>query len=152
MKLIGATSLFLLLITGSQGEVQAATAGSYRCVFPEGVPDASTDIPAGLSFTLPVVFHYNPTKITQSIRRIKAFDETGTLIFDSGAIPAGDFTVPPSGSTPLAVVSNTVTQGLQFIVNWSQSTDAAAPIPRANLFHIDQASTEVFSMAQTTCP
>jgi hypothetical protein len=122
-------------------------------MLPQGIPDASNDSPSGWSFTLPVIYHFNPNRTSsQDIKRIRVYDSTGALIFDTGLLAAGVYTVPPLGSFPITVTSDTAIQGLQFIVNWSQATDAAAPISRADLFHIDQLSAEVFSVAQTTCP
>src|SRR5436309_9696040 len=135
MKRIVTISLYLLLLVGLQDRAQGATAGSYKCFLPQGSFDG------GQTYTLPVIYHYNPNKTAQSIRRVRIFDSTGASVSDQSfpATGVGSIPVPPNGTiqigatippTPPTVdLASETVQGLQFIVNWSQGLDtAAAPI------------------------
>jgi hypothetical protein len=144
-------SFCLLLLAGPKGQAQAATAGFYRCFVSQGSLDD------GQSSLLPIIFHHNPNGVTQHIRRIRIFDSEGNQLADQ-RFAVGEKTVPPRGSIQIAATTappgGDTIQGLQFVVNWSQATDAGAPVPKVGLFHFDVSfdPPEVFSVAQTACP
>ena len=170
MKRIAAISLFLLFLAGPKDRVHAATSGSYKCFLSQGSFDG------GQTYTLPVIYHYNPNKTPQNIKRIRIFDAAGKALVDQ-SYPSSPtqglpppLPVPPFGSIQIAVkiqggvtippapptadLSTETGQGLQFIINWSQGSNTAAPTPRAELrtFEIDIDPAFLLSVAQTTCP
>jgi hypothetical protein len=145
MRRIDAVGIALLLLVGATGVAIADTAGSYRCVAVTGTIDES-------SVTVPLVMHYNPNSISQSIRQIQIFDAEGVLFYDSGAIPVGEFVVPPRGSSPVAFLMGELGGGVQVIVRWSQGSDKKPPIARLNLFHSDETVTYIRSASQSNCP
>jgi hypothetical protein len=146
MNWISATAASLLLITiGLTIEAQAVTSGTYRCVALQSSFDS------GITTTVPVIMHYNPNGGLQSITRIRVFNSVGVVLFDQ-SIPVGALTVPGQGSLPVLTGTSNISEGLQFIINWRQTVDAAAPIPRLDLVHIDVASSVVQSMSQSNCP
>jgi len=139
-----AVSVVLFMI-GPTIEIQAVTSGTYRCVALQSSFDT------GITATIPVIMHYNPSAGLQNITRIRVFNSSGGVLFDQ-SLPMGALTVPGHGSLPVITGTSNVSEGLQFIINWQQTVDAAAPIPRLDLVHVDIASTVVQSMAQSTCP
>ena len=144
MKRISAIAISLLLMIGLTAEAQAVTSGSYRCVALQGpTPDGTTSI-------LPVIVHYNPNATGfQSITRLRIFDSAGTLLADIPS-PPGAFTVNARGSGIVLAAENGTPEGLQFIVNWKQGADAAAPIVRLTLALFD--GVNFTSLAQSNCP
>jgi hypothetical protein len=164
MQRIVAISLSLLLLAGLMSQAQAATSGVYKCFVPQGSLDNV------FTYTLPVIFHYNPNNTPQNITRLRVYDSAGTKLFDqsypvsstpglNAPIPVPPFgsiqigaTIPPTLPTVDSVAE--ALQGLQFIVNWSQGLDKPIPIARADLFHFDVSvePAEVFSVAQSACP
>jgi hypothetical protein len=143
VKRISAIAISLLLIIGLTAEAQAVTSGSYRCVAVEGSFDGTTLI-------FPEIIHYNPNATgVQSIRRIRIFDSLGVLLSDESSAP-GVFPVAGRGSFPISVSGIGFFEGLQVIVNWSQTVDGVAPIPRLNLYNFDGAV--IASAGQSNCP
>jgi hypothetical protein len=94
--------------------------------------------------------HYNPNATgVQSIRRLRIFDSQGLLLSDQSFAP-GALPVLGRGSRLVATFSSATFQGLTFLVNWSQTVDAAAAIPKLDLFTFDAAN---FTLAgQSNCP
>lgn len=146
MKRISAIAVSLLLVIGLASESQAFTAGSYRCVALQGSFDT------GITDVFPVVMHYNPNASVQHITRLRVYDSSGTLIYDSGTIPVGGFPVNGFGSAVVISGTSGFSEGLLFIVNWKQSADVRAPIPKINMLTIDTATGATRSMAQSNCP
>ncbi len=144
MKRISAIAMSLLLIIGLTVEAQAVTSGTYRCVAAQGSLDF------GSTVTIPLVVHYNPNLGVQSITRIRVFDGNGVLLFDE-TFPVGAVPVPGRGSIPITAMITGVLDGTQLIVNWRQSADAAAPIPRLNLLTVDGVGV-LTSVSQSNCP
>jgi hypothetical protein len=144
MKRIAALVIALLLVVGLAAEARAALSGLYTCVALQGLAGGGTGI-------LPIIIHYNPTNAAQSIRRVRVFDSAGALNFDSGPIPAGATVVPPRGSFPIVIVTGAF-EGARYVINWSQSVNGAAPIPRLDLMLIDPTLTFPTSVAQSNCP
>jgi len=144
MKRISAIAMSLMLIMiGLTAEAQAVTSGSYRCVAIQGNPGGSPVI-------VPLITQYNPNATgVQSIRRIRIFDFAGTLLSDQSFAP-GAFTVAGRGYRGVASTNTGNFEGLTFLVNWSQTVDAAAPIPKLDLFTLDAAG---YTLAgQSNCP
>jgi hypothetical protein len=132
----------MLIMIGLTAEAQAVTSGSYRCVAFQG-PVTSTII-------IPFIVQYNPNATgVQSIRRIRIFDSGGTLLSDQSFVP-GAQPVAARGARIVISAATASQEALQFIVNWSQTVDAAAPIPRLELYNN---AAGVFTVAgQSNCP
>ena len=145
MKRIGAIAISLVLMIGLTAEAQAVTSGAYRCVALTG------PAPDGVTTVLPVVFHYNPNATgVQSITRVRIFDSLGVLIFDQPS-PPGSFTVGGRGSTVVVAAEDIgFLEGFQIIVNWKQTADALAPIPRLNLALFN--GVQFTSLSRSNCP
>ena len=149
MKRISAIAISLLLIIGLTAEAQAVTSGVYKCYALQGSAD-------GITFTLPVIWHYNPNATgVQSITRLRIFDMFGAILLDESyapGTPAGTLEVNGRGSLPITVAYSDFSEGIQVIVNWRQAVDAAAPIPRLTLLLFNNTSATYTSVSQTTCP
>ena len=143
MKRISAIAMSLMLIMiGLTAEAQAVTSGVYKCVAFQG-PVTSTII-------IPLIVQYNPNATSvQSIRRIRIFDSAGTLLSDQSFAP-GTLTVAARGGNIVVAAATATQQALQFIINWSQTVDAAAPIPRLDLYN--NAAGVYTVAAQSNCP
>ncbi len=144
MKRISTISLCLVLLAALSGH---AWAGTYKCVYPGGSGDSGAVPPDGLSYIVPVVFHYNTGNSPQNITRLKLYDQFGVLQYDSGPIPAGGLVVPGHGSTFFFDVETGGFQGYEWIVTFS----GGGALGRLNLLNFDQASNEVLSTDQSPC-
>ena len=104
---------------------QAALSGTYRCE--AGFGDEG------------LIWHHNPASIPQVVRRVRIYNNSGVLVFDSGAIVG---VVPARGS---AVIINAFA-GEQTLVTWSQAADTVLPLPRLDMF------VGTTSIGRTNCP
>ncbi len=136
MRRIWAILVFVVVLMGAMDDASALLAGSYRCT---GTLDNTTLFMA--------VVHYNPTANAQVIRRVRMHDSSGTLYFES-QVPQ---TVAARGSFAFAVATPPLgLDDVQVLVSWTQATDTAAPIPKADVALVN-ASGDV-SIARTACP
>lgn len=144
MKRLSAIAISLLLIIGLTAEAQAVLSGAVKCNVFQGPTDDLTTV------VVPVITLYNPNATgVQRLTRLRIFDQLGLVILDESYAP-GTVTINARGSIFYATGITGVAEGLQFLFNWSQTVDAAAPIARLNLFLADSAS--YTSVSQTTCP
>ena len=146
MKRLSAIAISLLLIIGLTAEAQAVLSGSSKCNVFQGPTDDLTTV------VVPVITLYNPNATgVQRLTRLRIFDQLGSVILDESYSP-GTVTINARGSTFYAATITGVAEGLQFLFNWSQTVDAAAPIARLNLFLFDSGLGVYTSVSQTTCP
>jgi hypothetical protein len=130
-------SLLAGLCMASPTLSDAARSGSYRCLF--AVPEG------GAAW----VTHYNPNGNAQTITRVRVWDGSGTLVWDTGPFSA----VIPANGTGIALVIDGTVEGFvpdafQVLVNWSQSLDKPGPLPRADMLPDGTFTSSV----RTPCP
>ena len=146
MNRISAIAMSLLLMIGLTAEAHAVTSGIYKCyVFQGPTDDPNTSI-------VPTITHYNPNATgVQHITRLRILDQSGAPLLDESYAP-GTNTVNARGSTFYAAVPTGLTEGLQFLFNWSQAVDAVAPVPKLTVLLFDSTSGIYTSVSQSTCP
>jgi hypothetical protein len=95
------------------------------------------------------ITHHNPTTISQKVTRVRVWNSAGEIALDTGTIA---FIIPANGSdVPLSIdgtVEGFVGDAFQVLVNWSQTQDKAAPIPRTDMFPDGSFASAV----RTSCP
>lgn len=143
MKRAASALLCLVIALSLASPANAALAGSYRCV---GRSDAT--------FYFLEIVHHNPNVSTQNIKRIRAYDQAGTLFFDSGTLT---LPVPGRGSFSFFVDSlpasvTPVGEDFSVIVNWAQGNDVAPPVSRANHYFFISGTANPGSMSFSACP
>ncbi len=147
MKRISAIAMSLLLMIGLTAEAQAATSGAITCRSLVGnIGSDSVEL---------VIMVYNPNATgQQGITRFRIFDFGGGVAFDQSFAPP--IPVFARGSFPIssAVFLGFAAEGVQIVVNWSQTVDtAAAPIGRINMLtHPNIAGASLTSVSQFNCP
>ncbi len=143
MKTLIVVAIVVSLGVGLAGEAHAVLGGNYRCT-------VSLDEDAFGNLWFPILEHYNPNPGAQSIRRIRVFDSTGTLVLDTGPIPAGAVLVAGRGA--LAFVPPFPALGLfQIVVSFSQAVDGQNPLARMDVLLVDSGGA-FKSVARTHCP
>jgi len=98
---------------------EAARSGTYRCI---------VEVPQG---GIGWILQYNPNPIPQTVTRVRAWNAAGGFL-DTGPI---DQVIPANGSDFVFFWDGTADggDGFQVLVNWTQSQDKAAPLPRADM-------------------
>ena len=113
--------LALLCVFAVVPPAEAARRGTYRCIL---------EVPQG---GIGWILQYNPNSIPQTVTRIRAWDSTGGFL-DTGTIAQE---IPANGSDVVFFWDGTadgfVGDGFQVVVDWTQSQDKPAPLPRADM-------------------
>ena len=123
------------------GPVHAAFSGAYRCTGTVG--------PNGSYHAFYSVIHYNPTGVTQTIRRIRLYTSNGVLYYDTGAIVMN---VAPRGSRGFDIPQDNLgIDDVQVIVWWTQPVDTALPIPKTEVTWFNELTSDI-SVDRATCP
>jgi hypothetical protein len=130
---IGVCAVLLLTL---KGESHALLSGVYRCVSP-----------VGGAFGMNVI-HYNPNGNAQVVRRIRGFDGSGQLYFDSGPIA---LSIPPRAAVGSGVPPpSTDVEDVQIVASWTQGINAARPIVKVETFFVNPSGD--LTMTRNTCP